>query len=107
MWDPPGAGAGLFLFALKSNIYLTKIKVYDNLMVEVVGMGRNVKIKAARAELDMTQKALAEAVGVSRQTMNAIEQGNYNPTIKLCRAICRVLGKTLDELFGEEDYNER
>ena len=70
-------------------------------------MGRNVKIKAARAELDMTQKALAEAVGVSRQTMNAVEQGNYNPTIKLCRAICRVLGKTLDELFGEEDYNER
>ncbi len=70
-------------------------------------MGRNVKIKAARAELDMTQKALAEAVGVSRQTMNAIEQGNYNPTIKLCRAICRVLGKTLDELFGEEDYNEQ
>ena len=54
-------------------------------------MGRNVKIKAARAELDMTQKALAEAVGVSRQTMNAIEQGNYNPTIKLCRAICRVI----------------
>lgn len=51
----------------------------------------------------MTQKALAEAVGISRQTMNAIEQGEYNPTIKLCRAICRVLGKTLDELFGEED----
>ena len=106
-WSPPGTGAGPFLFALKCNIYLTKIKVYDNLMVVVVGMGRIVKIKAARAELDMTQKALAEAVGVSRQTMNAIEQGNYNPTIKLCRAICRVLGKTLDELFGEEDYNER
>ena len=51
----------------------------------------------------MTQKALAEAVGISRQTMNAIEQGDYNPTIKLCRAICKVLGKTLDELFGEED----
>lgn len=76
-------------------------------MVEVVRMGRNVKIKAARAELDMTQKALAEAVGVSRQTMNAIEQGNYNPTIRLCRAICRVLGKTLDELFGEENDDER
>lgn len=67
---------------------------------------RNIKIKVARAELDMTQKALAEAVGISRQTMNAIEQGNYNPTIKLCRAICKVLGKTLDELFGEEDGNE-
>ncbi len=70
---------------------------------EVVTIGRNVKIKAARAALDMTQKALAEAVGISRQTMNAIEQGDYNPTIKLCRAICGVLGKTLDELFGEEE----
>lgn len=66
-------------------------------------MARNISIKVARAEKDMTQTALAKAVGVSRQTMNAIEQGNYNPTIKLCRAICRVLGKTLDELFWEED----
>lgn len=70
-------------------------------------MARNVKIKTARAELDMTQKALADAVGVSRQTMNAIEQGNYNPTIRLCRAICKVFGKTLDELFGEENDDER
>lgn len=70
-------------------------------------MGRNIRIKVARAELDMTQKALAEAVGISRQTMNAIEQGEYNPTIRLCRAICRVLGKTLDELFGEENSNEQ
>ncbi|MBQ6382298.1 MAG: helix-turn-helix transcriptional regulator [Clostridiales bacterium] len=66
-------------------------------------MARNLKIKVARAEKDMTQKALAEAVGISRQTMNAIEQGDFNPTIRLCRAICRVLGKTLDDLFGEED----
>jgi len=70
---------------------------------EVVAIARNVRIKAARAALDMTQKALADAVGVSRQTINAIEQGEYNPTIKLCRAICRVLGKSLDELFGEEE----
>ena len=68
-------------------------------------MAKNLKIKAARAALDFSQKDLAEAVGVSRQTMNAIEQGDYNPTIKLCRAICRVLNKTLDELFGEEDKN--
>ncbi len=67
---------------------------------------RNVRIKAARAALDMTQKALAEAVGISRQTMNAIEQGEYNPTIRLCRAICKVLGKSLDDLFGEDDENE-
>lgn len=65
-------------------------------------MGKNLKIKAARAALDMTKKDLAEAVGVTRQTMNAIEKGDYNPTIKLCVAICRVLGKTLDELFWEE-----
>lgn len=66
-------------------------------------MARNIKIKVARAQLDMTQKALAEAVGVSRQTINAIEQGEYNPTIKLCRSICRVLGKSLDDLFGEDE----
>ena len=66
-------------------------------------MARNIPIKVARAQKDLTQKALAEAVGISRQTMNAIEQGEYNPTIKLCRAICRVLEKRLDELFGEED----
>jgi len=65
-------------------------------------MGRNIKIKVARAELDITQKELAEKVGISRQTMNAIEQGDYNPTIKLCLGICKVLGKSLDELFGEE-----
>ena len=65
-------------------------------------MGKNLRIKAARAALDMTQKDLAEAVGVTRQTMNAIEKGDYNPTIKLYVAICRVLGKTLDELFWEE-----
>lgn len=69
-------------------------------------MAKNIAIKVARAEKDMTQKALAEAVGISRQTMNAIEQGEYNPTIRLCRAICRVLEKTLDELFWEDDEHE-
>ena len=60
-------------------------------------MPKNLKLKAARAEKDMTQAALAEAVGVSRQTINAIEKGEYNPTINLCRAICKALG-----LFWEE-----
>ena len=63
---------------------------------------KNLKMKAARAGLDMSQQDLAPAVGVSRQTINAIEKGDYNPTIKLCRDICRTLGKTLDELFWEE-----
>lgn len=63
---------------------------------------KNLKMKAARAGLDMSQQDLATAVGVSRQTINAIEKGDYNPTIKLCRDICKTLGKTLDELFWEE-----
>lgn len=70
-------------------------------------MPKNLSVKAARVLKDMTQKDLAAAVGVSRQTINAIEQGEYNPTIKLCRAICRVLGKTLDELFWEDDCDEK
>ena len=70
-------------------------------------MPKNLPIKVARVQKDMTQKDLAAAVGVSRQTINAIEQGEYNPTIKLCRAICRVLEKTLDELFWEDDFDEK
>ncbi|MBO6165706.1 MAG: helix-turn-helix transcriptional regulator [Eubacterium sp.] len=64
---------------------------------------KNLKLKAARAGLDMSQDQLAKAVGVSRQTINSIEKGDYNPTIKLCINICRVLGKSLDELFWEEE----
>ena len=62
---------------------------------------KNMRMKAARAARDLSQQELAEAVGVSRQTINAIEKGDYNPTIKLCVSICRTLGKTLDELFWE------
>ena len=64
---------------------------------------KNLKLKAARAEKDLSQQALADLVGVSRQTINAIEKGDYNPTIKLCCAICRTLDRTLDDLFWEED----
>ncbi len=63
---------------------------------------KNLRLKSARSALDLSQQELADAVGVSRQTINAIEKGDYNPTIRLCRAICRVLGRTLDELFWEE-----
>ena len=63
---------------------------------------KNLRMKAARAAMDMSQQKLADAVGVSRQTVNAIEKGDYNPTINLCIAICRALGRTLDELCWEE-----
>ena len=62
---------------------------------------KNLKLKSARAAKDLSQADLAELCGVSRQTINAIEKGDYNPTIKLCIDICKALGKTLDELFWD------
>lgn len=64
---------------------------------------KNLRLKAARAALDISQQALADTVSVSRQTINAIEKGDYNPTINLCISICRALNKTLDELFWTEE----
>ena len=63
---------------------------------------KNLKLKSARAAMDLSQQELADLVGVSRQTINAIEKGDYNPTINLCVAICKVLNKTLDGIFWEE-----
>ncbi len=65
-------------------------------------MAKNLKMKSARIALDLTQAQLADIVDVSRQTIVAIEKGEYNPTIKLCLAICRALNKTLNDLFEEE-----
>lgn len=64
---------------------------------------KNLRLRAARAAKGLSQQALAELVGASRQTINAIEQGDYNPTIRLCVAICRALDRTLDELFWEDE----
>ena len=63
---------------------------------------KNLKLKSARAAKDMSQGDLAAVVGVTRQTIGMIEAGKYNPTLNLCVAICKVLGKTLDDLFWEE-----
>lgn len=63
---------------------------------------KNLKMKAARALLNISQADLAIKVGVTRQTINQIESGEYNPSINLCIAICKVLDKTLDQLFWEE-----
>ena len=64
---------------------------------------KNKKLKLARLERDMSQADLAQAVGVTRQTIGLIESGNYNPTLKLCVAICQALVKTLNDLFWEEE----
>ena len=63
---------------------------------------KNLRLKSARALKDLSQEDLAKAVNVSRQTINAIEKGDYNPTINLCVAICKVLGVTLNDLFWED-----
>ncbi len=65
-------------------------------------MKKNLELKAARARLDMTQKELAEKIDVSRQTINAIEKGDYNPSINLCIKICKALNVTLNDLFWED-----
>ena len=65
-------------------------------------MKKNLRLKAARAELDLSQEELAHRAGVSRQSINMIERGDYNPSLNLCLSICHVLGKTLDELFWDD-----
>ena len=66
-------------------------------------MGKNTAMKEARTRAGFSQQELADKLGVSRQTINAIEKGDYNPTIRLCIGICRVLGLTLNDLFWEEE----
>ena len=68
---------------------------------------KNKRLKIARSEADMSQEALAKSVGVTRQTIGAIENGSYNPTLKLCIQICKATGKTLNDLFWEEENNEK
>lgn len=63
---------------------------------------KNKKLKLARVEKDMSQEDLANIVGITRQTIGLIETGNYNPTLKLCIAICNALDKTLNDLFWED-----
>jgi len=66
-------------------------------------MSVNTAMKEARLRAGLSQSALAYQVGVSRQTVNAIENGDYNPTIRLCVGICKALGLTLNDLFWEEE----
>lgn len=63
---------------------------------------KNLKLKMARVEHDLSQAELAERVGVSRQTIGLIELGKYNPSLNLCLAICYTLDKTLDDLFWKD-----
>ena len=66
---------------------------------------QNIKLKLARVEKDLSQQELADLVDVTRQTIGLIEKGKYNPTLNLCIKISRVLDKTLNDLFWEEENN--
>lgn len=68
---------------------------------------RNLKMKFRRIELNMSQTQLAEKAGVTRQTIGLIESGEFNPSIKLCIAICKALDTTLNDLFWEEENDEK
>ncbi|XQY92348.1 helix-turn-helix transcriptional regulator [Metabacillus sp. HB246100] len=61
------------------------------------------KVKLARIERSMTQEELGNRIHVTRQTIGLIEKGKYNPTLQLCIAIAKTLGKTLDDLFWEDE----
>ena len=62
----------------------------------------NERMKEARTRKNLSQTELAKNIGVSRQTINMIENGVYNPTIELCVRICKELEVTLDDLFWRE-----
>lgn len=62
----------------------------------------NEKMKQARLDKNISQTDLAKNIGVSRQTINMIENGAYNPTIELCIRICKELDVTLNDLFWRE-----
>ena len=64
---------------------------------------KNLRMKAARVGCDLSQEDLAQRVGVTRQTIGMIEAGRFNPSLALCVSICRALGKTLNDLFWEEE----
>ena len=74
----------------------------DAVKYNLQGGAMNEKMKQARLEKNLSQTELAKIIGVSRQTINMIENGDYNPTIALCRNICKVLGCTLNDLFWED-----
>ena len=57
------------------------------------------RIKVWRAEYDLTQQQLAEEIGVTRQTINALEKGKYVPSLDLAFRIARRFGTTIEEVF--------
>ena len=64
------------------------------------------RVKEYRANLGLSQLALAKNIGVSRQTINMIENGKYNPSLDLCINLAKELGTDLNSLFWRIDDDE-
>jgi putative transcriptional regulator len=62
----------------------------------------NNRLKVLRAERDWSQADLAQALGVSRQTVNALETGRYDPSLPLAFKIARVFGQPIESIFVED-----
>ena len=60
------------------------------------------RLKVLRAERDWTQADLAQALEVSRQTVNAIETGKYDPSLPLAFKLARLFGRSIEEIFQDE-----
>lgn len=93
-----------YFFKKLCQIYLTFLNECNIIMSYIFDIGGfmiNQKLKDARINKGLSQLELARIVNVSRQTINMIENNDYNPTIALCIKICKALNKTLDELFWE------
>lgn len=80
--------------------------IYNLHCKEVEPLMRNLKMKFRRIEINMSQTELAERAGVTRQTIGLIEAGDFNPSIRLCIAICEALGVTLNDIFWEKKNDD-
>ena len=60
------------------------------------------RLKVLRAERDWSQAQLAEQLGVSRQTVNALETGRYDPSLPLAFKIARVFGQPIESIFSDD-----
>ncbi len=86
---------GIIVDKMQNIYYISSMKPNDNR-----------KMKVARVEKGLSQQELADLVDATRQTIGLIESGKFNPSLNLCIRIARALGKTLDELFWEEERHE-
>lgn len=67
----------------------------------------NNRLKVLRAERDWSQAQLAEQLGVSRQTVNALETGRYDPSLPLAFKIARVFGQPIESIFSDDQESTK